>query len=795
MPELMYPHNREAYAAAVAMMGERGKAAVVHPTGTGKSFIGFQLCRDHPEARICWLSPSEYIFQTQVENWQAAGGGALENVQFYTYAKLPLLTDGELEDIRADYMILDEFHRCGARVWGQGVRRLLDSCPGARLLGLSATSVRYLDNQRDMADELFDGNVAAEMTLGEAIVRGILRQPRYVLSAYAYQNSLADYRRRVERLKSDAARDEAWALLEALRRALDRADGLDVIFQKHMENRRGKYLVFCANVAHMDEMMAHVPAWFGAVDPAPHVYRAYADCPQTRRAFAQFRADESDHLKLLFCIDMFNEGVHVGDVAGVILFRPTVSPIIYKQQIGRALSAGGAGEPVIFDVVNNIENLYSIGAVQREMEEASQAFRFYGQGERIVHDRFEVFDEVRSCRALFAQLEERLTASWDVMYRHAEDYYRAHGNLQVPRRYRTAEGYALGNWIATQRRVWAGSQYGSLDEERIAKLDALGMVWEDRGTAGWNRCFAALEQYRAARGDLDVPAAYVTEDGLALGKFVSHLRTARSTGKNGSFLTEERIRQLDGLGMIWDKLDYQWERYYLACAGYYVAHRSLDIPAGYVSPEGLKLGAWLRRMRRARSGRGPGRLTAEQIRRLDEIGMVWEDAYTRQWEYGYGQAVKWYEAHHNLEVPATYVDEDGFALGKWIRRHREVDARTGRQAIQLTPERREKLDALGMTWEKKPDPWETRYALARSYYLEHGNLRVPADYRPDGIWLGKWINEQKQIYRGNRAGKSLSREQVQRLEQIGITWGAGRPERLRLPRRTIARANDTQQRG
>ena len=107
MPELLYPHNREAYAAAVAMMGERGKAAVVHPTGTGKSFIGFQLCCDHPEARICWLSPSEYIFQTQVENWQAAGGGALENVQFYTYAKLPLLTDGELEDIRADYMILD----------------------------------------------------------------------------------------------------------------------------------------------------------------------------------------------------------------------------------------------------------------------------------------------------------------------------------------------------------------------------------------------------------------------------------------------------------------------------------------------------------------------------------------------------------------------------------------------------------------------------------------------------------------------------------------------------------------
>ena len=62
-------------------------------------------------------------------------------------------------------IILDEFHRCGAKAWGQGAANLLKVYPQAMVLGLSATAIRYLDNQRDMSDELFDGNIASEMTL------------------------------------------------------------------------------------------------------------------------------------------------------------------------------------------------------------------------------------------------------------------------------------------------------------------------------------------------------------------------------------------------------------------------------------------------------------------------------------------------------------------------------------------------------------------------------------------------------------------------------------------------------
>ena len=66
-----------------------------------------------------------------------------------------------------------------------------------------------------------------------------------------------------------------------------------------------------------------------------------------------FETSNNDHLKLLFCVNMLNEGLHVNDIDGVIMLRPTISPIIYLQQLGRALSVGHNEHPLIFDIVNN----------------------------------------------------------------------------------------------------------------------------------------------------------------------------------------------------------------------------------------------------------------------------------------------------------------------------------------------------------------------------------------------------------------------------------------------------------
>ena len=194
----LFAHNRAAYDAAAKLLASVGKAAVIHPTGTGKSFIAFQLVADHPGENILWLSPSEYIFATQRESLRRqAPKVSLAHVHFYTYAKLLRLTEEDLAaiaDLHPVYIILDEYHRAGAQEWSAALQKLLAACPQAKLLGLSATNIRYLDNQRNMADELFDGNVASEMTLGEAIVRGILPAPKYVTTVFRYGRDLAPLR-------------------------------------------------------------------------------------------------------------------------------------------------------------------------------------------------------------------------------------------------------------------------------------------------------------------------------------------------------------------------------------------------------------------------------------------------------------------------------------------------------------------------------------------------------------------------------------------------------------------------
>lgn len=756
----LFRHNQEAYFAAVDMLAAEGKAAVVHPTGTGKSFIGFKLCEDNPGKTVCWLSPSEYIFKTQIENLKRVSDGFVPgNIKFFTYAKLVTITDKELRDIKADFIVIDEFHRCGAEMWGQGVQKVLKMYPNAPILGLSATAIRYLDNQRNMADELFDGNIASEMTLGEAIVRGILDPPTYVLSVFAYQQDYDKIKARVRRTKSKVVRDSAERYLEGLRRALEMADGLDVIFDKYMTDRMGKYIVFCSSLEHIREMRKNVPDWFAKLDTNPHIYTVYSNDSAADKTFADFRNDNSNHLKLLFCIDMLNEGVHVDGISGVILFRPTVSPIIYKQQIGRALSVSDSKEKIIFDIVNNIENLYSISAVQQEMQIAINNYRFLGEDGYVVNERFKVIDELRNARELFEHLNETLTASWDMMYSYAKQYYAQYGNLLIPRRYKTADGYGLGSWIFTQRKIYNGEQYGSLGEDRINKLEAIGMVWDSVRELSWKRYYAAAKQYYETNGDLKVSALFVTDKGINLGTWIANMRAKRSS------LTKEQIMALEAIGMIWEAWDFQWEKNYLACKEYFVRNGNLNIPADFATADGLRIGTWLRRQRQIRNGTiTDSTLNEEQIERLNAIGMEWRSYAEVRFEAGMSSAVKYYTENGDLNAPTTYIDENGYALGKWLNRQREKYS-----GGSLTTEQINRLSSLGMVWAKE-DPWETKFMLAEAYYKEHGNLNVPSDYVADGVWLNKWLNEQKQAYNGKRKNSPLTAERIKRLENIGMTF-------------------------
>lgn len=431
----LFEHNEKAYHAAVRMMERYGKAAIVHPTGTGKSYIAFKLIEDNPEKVVIWLSPSEYIFKTQLESLKRNDPDfPLANVHFYTYTKLMCCTQAQLDEIAAKkptYIILDEFHRAGAECWGESTVALLRLCPEARLLGLTATNIRYLDNNRDMAEELFDSRVASDMTLGEAVVRGILPAPNYVTTVYQYQKDLARYQTRVDNLRSVGIQDVNQKYLNALRRALEQADGLDKVFAHHITNKSGKYIVFCANKEHMDEMISHVPEWFAKVNAEVAVYEVYSDDPSTDKAFADFKwGNRNDR--------QWNE--------------------VYGAAKRYFEANGNLDVPVAYVSPEG----YALGKWVRRQQ---YAYRNPEKSNAILsQERIELLD------AIGMQWEK--PDPWQHRYELAQEYKRCHGNLDIPAKYKTADGIWLGRWIYNQKRLLqSGSE--KLSEEQKKKLKEL----------------------------------------------------------------------------------------------------------------------------------------------------------------------------------------------------------------------------------------------------------------------------------------------------------------------------------
>lgn len=749
----LYSHNQKAYDLAVAMLEDTKKAAIVHPTGTGKSFIAFKLCEDHPDKTICWISPSEYIFSTQLENlYQATNGFKPNNIVFFTYAKLMGMSKEEIQAIHPDYIVLDEYHRAGATYWQKGVEQLLFTYSDIPVLGLSATNIRYLDNQRDMAQELFDGNIASQMSLGEAIVRGILNPPKYVLSMYYYQNTLEKYERRVKITKSKVARDNAEKCLDELRRTLEKAEGLDVIFKKHMTDPHGKYIVFCSNKEHMDQMMKHTE-WFSKVDKEPHMYSVYSSDPGADTAFKDFKEDnDNNHLRLLYCIDALNEGIHVDNISGVILLRPTVSPIVYKQQIGRALSASKKNNAVIFDIVLNIENIYSIDSIKEEMQEATSYYRSLGEADQIINEKFKVIDEVRNCRELFEKLNDALTATWDMYYASAKQYYKENGNLEVPARYITEEGYALGSWLNNQKAIRKGTIVGKLTEDQIQKLDSIGMIWDSLDYF-WEQNFKLAKEYYLTYGNLDIPTNYKSTDGKHLGNWI--LRQRQLCKSNS--LTDEQIKKLDSIGMDWmDRVDRVWENGFIEAKNYSEEYGNLSVPKNYRSNTDFPLGIWIQRQRSLYKNK---KISDDRIKRLTDVGMNWNPD---NWESRFDLVKQYYEEHGNINISQKEVIQ-GVWLGKWI-----LSQKKAMESGKLTNEQIEMLKTLPMEEVgRKDNRWWSMYEEAKKYYLKFGHLNVPMDYlTSSGKKLSDWIIRQRRNY---KLGK-MQLEHKEKLDDIGFVW-------------------------
>ena len=138
------PHNQEAYNKVKEAFETSNKTAVIHPTGTGKSYIAMKLIEENQGKKAIYLAPSVGIF-TQLKTPKG------QTIKM-TYQTLARLDDEEIKKLGVDIIVLDEFHHCGAPVWGESVQKLIKANPKAKVLGLSATPIRYFDGNVDMAE-------------------------------------------------------------------------------------------------------------------------------------------------------------------------------------------------------------------------------------------------------------------------------------------------------------------------------------------------------------------------------------------------------------------------------------------------------------------------------------------------------------------------------------------------------------------------------------------------------------------------------------------------------------------
>ena len=252
----LYEHNQKAYDALLDMLGECDRACVIKPTGTGKFVIFAKMVQDNPDKRFLLLGTNDYMFNDQMANLaEIAPGFTPENLQFMTYSAA-MMTARRGEEISGyDVVVADEFHHCGAEEWGKGVTYILDANESAKVVGFSATPIRYSDGGRNMADEMFDGNVAYSMELEEAWLRGILPIPKYVTAFYEAPKELGSLAKSIAGIKDEMVMKRFEKKYENLRRSLTEAGGVREAIAKHLKKRDAKVIVFCPRVAKLREFM------------------------------------------------------------------------------------------------------------------------------------------------------------------------------------------------------------------------------------------------------------------------------------------------------------------------------------------------------------------------------------------------------------------------------------------------------------------------------------------------------------------------------------------------------------
>ena len=773
MSMTLNPVNEAAFQKAVQSLETLNRAAVFHPTGTGKSCIAWKVVEAHPQTTFFWLvAGAQRLALRQAELTRYNGGTLPGNVRFCDCEKLAAATPEQwvrLGEQKPGCIVLDCYHELSAVCWAQSVQKLLRMCPQAKVLGLGVPNGAPVCAA---AQELFADCIVSHMTVAEAMAAGTMPVPSaYAALLWPQEEELATLRARIKNLCMPKGDTSLRVQYEELSWSLRQVENLTVLLPRLLSDTSGHYLVLFESAAYQEKLGVELEQLLRTVDPAVRFYAADHACFADSAAVETFLSDTAPGPKVLLCVNAPGVQQPLEGLAGVILVRQSSLMSTFKQMLCRALVAAGSRSVPVFDLVAQFEGLGNGRTLQRDCTEAMTKAGSKTPG-------FRQERPMQQTYRLYGKLRREMEARWEVLCQAAADASAKEGTLELPRSYTIHSGVPVGKWLELQRQVQAGQRPGRLTAEQAAKLEKLGIRWNHRLEAAWEKGFASAQKYRTEHGDLLVPVRYRDKNDFALGEWIVYNRQ-RYLGGN---LTQNRIERLEAIGMVWSTSNDLWEQNYAAATQYYLEHGDLEVPIKYETPSGFGLGVWLGAQRAAHKA---GELPQEQVERLDALGMDWTNRNDRKWMSLYDVAAAYYHEHGNLNVPSEYVTPDGVLLGKWVARQRYAYLNPDRSSARVTPERKALLDKLGMVWEKY-DPWQERYDLALAYKTEHGDLEIPSVYKTaDGVWLGSWVNRQRQALNSGSSALSSERRKLLRT----LFKGERRPSDPAADHGTVREAN------
>lgn len=773
MSMTLNPVNEAAFQKAVQSLETLNRAAVFHPTGTGKSCIAWKVVEAHPQTTFFWLvAGAQRLALRQAELTRYNGGTLPGNVRFCDCEKLAAATPEQwvrLGEQKPGCIVLDCYHELSVVCWAQSVQKLLRMCPQAKVLGLGVPNGAPVCAA---AQELFADCIVSHMTVAEAMAAGTMPVPSaYAALLWPQEEELATLRARIKNLCMPKGDTSLRVQYEELSWSLRQVENLTVLLPRLLSDTSGHYLVLFESAAYQEKLGTELEQLLRTVDPAVRFYAADHACFADSAAVETFLSDTAPGPKVLLCVNAPGVQQPLEGLAGVILVRQSSLMSTFKQMLCRALVAAGSRSVPVFDLVAQFEGLGNGRTLQRDCTEAMTRAGSKTPG-------FRQERPMQQTYRLYGKLRREMEARWEVLCQAAADAAAKEGTLELPRSYTIHSGVPVGKWLELQRQVQAGQRPGRLTAEQAAKLEKLGIRWNHRLEAAWEKGFASAQKYRTEHGDLLVPVRYRDKNDFALGEWIVYNRQ-RYLGGN---LTQNRIERLEAIGMVWSTSNDLWEQNYAAATQYYLEHGDLEVPIKYETPSGFGLGVWLGAQRAAHKA---GELPQEQVERLDALGMDWTNRNDRKWMSLYDVAAAYYHEHGNLNVPSEYVTPDGVLLGKWVARQRYAYLNPDRSSARVTPERKALLDKLGMVWEKY-DPWQERYDLALAYKTEHGDLEIPSVYKTaDGVWLGSWVNRQRQALNSGSSALSSERRKLLRT----LFKGERRPSDPAADHGTVREAN------